>query len=230
MNDSLRTIIASNLSALMAKTPSLKSQPKLSARSGVAQSTIGRVLRAEASVTADVLEKLANAFEVTSQSLTTDYSKTKLEMPQTLTLGDGGNIQNNRVRFAGVPLLSWVQAAHYTEVMMQLKNTDYDWLPCPKDLSKDAFALRVVGDSMVSPHGSPTYPHDSIIFVDPNEQPVSGSKVVAIDPETGEATFKMLMIDGGRTFLKPLNSTYPTIQLESVTRIIGTVKAVMIYS
>ena len=57
-----REIISSNLTRLMKDTPSLNSQPKLQAKSGVAQATIGRILRQEVSASVDTLEDIARAF------------------------------------------------------------------------------------------------------------------------------------------------------------------------
>lgn len=60
----MREVLAANLAALMARTPALDTQLKLARRSGIAQSTIGRILRQEVSPTVDVLEAIAHAFEV----------------------------------------------------------------------------------------------------------------------------------------------------------------------
>lgn len=62
MKNKSREIIATNMTKLMDRTPSLNSQAKLSAKSGVAQATIGRILRQEVSASVDTLEDIARAF------------------------------------------------------------------------------------------------------------------------------------------------------------------------
>lgn len=67
----LKEVLAQRLRALMAATPSLDTQVKLAQRSGVAQSTIGRILRAEVGATLDVIESVAQAFGLDGADLLT---------------------------------------------------------------------------------------------------------------------------------------------------------------
>lgn len=67
-DDSLRAVLAARMRALMSSTP-LDSQTKVGARSGIAQSTVGRALRGEVAVTIDNVEALADAFGVEPSTL-----------------------------------------------------------------------------------------------------------------------------------------------------------------
>lgn len=60
--NNLRHHVAVNLARWMEENPDLSSQPKVSQKSGVAQSHIGRLLREESSATVDVLGSIARAF------------------------------------------------------------------------------------------------------------------------------------------------------------------------
>ncbi len=60
----LTELFRSNLEKLMAADPALKSQPKVSERSKVAQTSVGRILRGEQSPTLDMVHKLAHAFDL----------------------------------------------------------------------------------------------------------------------------------------------------------------------
>jgi SOS-response transcriptional repressor LexA len=91
-------------------------------------------------------------------------------------------------------------------------------------VSKDAFALRVSGDSMM-----PEFRHGDVIIVDPAVRPRPGSYVVATTGEH-DATFKRYRLvetlqSGEAVFeLIPLNSFYPTIRSDRATLgIVGTV-------
>ena len=44
------------------------------------------------------------------------------------------------------------------------------------------------------------------------------------DDDTNQATFKQLVIDGPRRYLKPLNPRYPVIPIEREARICGVVR------
>jgi SOS-response transcriptional repressor LexA len=47
--------------------------------------------------------------------------------------------------------------------------------------------------------------------------------------DANEATFKKLVIDAGKTYLKPLNPQYPLIPINGNCRIIGVVVQAMMW-
>ena len=95
------------------------------------------------------------------------------------------------------------------------------WVESPSSAGKHSFWLRVIGDSMTSPHGM-SIPEGMLILVEPDLEARNGSLVVA--KVNGEVTFKKLVIDAGRRFLKPLNPAYPAIDIDDRTHIVGVVK------
>lgn len=139
--------------------------------------------------------------------------------------GDVQNIAPVNTVYPAVPLISWVKAGMWAEIVD-------NYLPgSPDDLrpaytsrpSKQSFALRVEGDSMVS-HNHTSFPEGTILIVDPLRAPCAGDYVIAKDVDTQQATFKRLMQDGGRWFLKPLNPAYPIIPIDDpAIRVIGVV-------
>jgi SOS-response transcriptional repressor LexA len=124
-----------------------------------------------------------------------------------------------------IPLISWVRAGQFCEVIDQFQPGDAeDWLPCSKKYGKHAYALRVEGDSMVSPYpGTRSYPPGFIIFVDPDRDITNGCRVIAKLPDSNEATFKVYSEDGGQRFLKPLNPQYPIIEMTESMILCGVV-------
>jgi len=125
---------------------------------------------------------------------------------------------------ATVPLISWIQAGELNGVEDHYHPGDAEeWVDAHSSRpGSRAFALRIVGESMVSPTGTPSFPPGSVIIVDPDRAAAPGSFVVAKDVMTQEATFKRLVTDGGRWYLKPLNPAFPAIEVDRPTlRIIG---------
>lgn len=121
-----------------------------------------------------------------------------------------------------VPIISWVKAGSWCEAVMNVEADDAEsWISCPVSISKSGYALRVVGDSMTNPGPGRTYPHGSVIFVDPELPTTNGDRVVARLPNTNEATFKILAFDAGKRFLKPINPQYPTIEIDDEVEICG---------
>jgi len=90
-----------------------------------------------------------------------------------------------------VPLISWVQAGTWGEAIDDYMAGDAEsWLLCPVKHSKHTYALKVIGDSMTSPYpGGSSYPEGTFIYVDPEREPVNGSKVIAKVMNKNEVTF-----------------------------------------
>lgn len=142
------------------------------------------------------------------------------------SLSYAGNVETETFR-AKVPLISWVQAGDFQGVIDVFRPGEAEeWVYVSETTPSDStFALRVVGDSMVSPYPSEqSFPSGTVIIVDPARGAGPGDYVIAKDVQTQQATFKKLAHDGGRWFLKPLNPAYPTVEIDDPSiRIIGRV-------
>lgn len=64
MRKEAKDIVASRLDALMNSHPEFGSQQKLAKKTGIGQTTIGRIRRGEVNATADNLQSIADAFRV----------------------------------------------------------------------------------------------------------------------------------------------------------------------
>lgn len=126
-----------------------------------------------------------------------------------------------------VPLISWVQAGMWADVEDNYHPGEADqWADAFDSVpGEHSFALRVEGDSMTSPiPGKLSFPEGTILIVDPQRQALPGDYVIAKDVLTQQATFKQLTTDGGRWYLRPLNPSYPTVEIDDpAIRIIGRV-------
>jgi len=78
------------------------------------------------------------------------------------------------------------------------------------------FALQVRGDSM-----EPEFPDKAIIVIDPG-YPVENERYVACD-YLGETVLRQMIIDGQQRFLKPVNPTYPTVEVTAPLKIHGVI-------
>lgn len=197
------------------------SEGELGRRSGVPQPTIHRILTGvSASPRQANVEKLAKALGVTSEWLWKGGDAV------TLATGENSNVElGPRVR-GFVPLISWVQAGAWCEMQDDLELQSVEaWLPCAVSHSSSTFALRVRGLSMFNPHERRSFRDGDIIFVDPAKDFENGSLVIAKLPDSKEATFKQLVIEGQRQFLKPLNPAWPDpiIELPDNAMICGVV-------
>ncbi|MBD8091712.1 peptidase S24 [Pseudomonas fluorescens] len=134
----------------------------------------------------------------------------------------GSNVSEVSGRFGKVPLISWVQAGAWCESNFEQHDGE-SWLSCPVPISESGYALKVLGDSMTNPGPGRSYPTGCIIFVDPEAETKTGDRVIARVPRTNEATFKILVEDAGRQFLRPINPQYPIIDITEETHICGKV-------
>jgi SOS-response transcriptional repressor LexA len=162
------------------------------------------------------LTKVARALNVDAHWLATGEGKKR---PRS-----GHNVEIGPEIRGQVPLISWIQAGKWCGIVDTFRPGDGEkMIFSTKNVGPNAFALRVKGDSMESPAGRPTYPEGSIIIVDPNVQATNGSRVVVRLEASQEATFKQLVIDGGRRYLKPLNPRYPILEVTEEATICGVV-------
>jgi len=119
-----------------------------------------------------------------------------------------------------IPIISFKQAADCVEIS-KLKTVET--IPHFFTDSPEWYAIKVQGDSMVSNTGQRSFHEGDFIIIDPNKTAKHGDFVIAILPKAKEATFKQYVIDSGRKYLKPLNTQYPLLEIDSKARIIGVV-------
>ncbi|KHS87099.1 LexA family protein [Pectobacterium brasiliense] len=121
------------------------------------------------------------------------------------------------------PVISWVMAGAWSEAIEPYPRAAIDrWYETTVECSDSSFWLIVKGDSMTSQSGL-SIPEGTAILVDPDVEPINGKLVVAKLESENEATFKRLILDAGRKFLKPLNPQYPLTEINGNCRIIGVV-------
>lgn len=123
-----------------------------------------------------------------------------------------------------VPLISWVQAGDWKEAVDNYRVGEGEQqVYTTRKVGPRAYALRVEGESMENPNGRPTYPQGAKIVVDPDMQPGHGSPVIVRLEPSQVATFKILIIEGGKQYLKPLNPRFPILPIESTAIFCGVV-------
>lgn len=123
----------------------------------------------------------------------------------------------NTARTVTVPLLDW---KHIKTQGISMRKLDEppgggEWIATSSERERPAaFALTVTGDAMVGHNpNDESFPAGTIIVIDPAEKTQTGDYVLATDPISLEPSFRRLMQDSGRWFLRPLNSSYPTTEI-----------------
>jgi len=138
--------------------------------------------------------------------------------PRNKATSDKANIEAAPTPTRKVPLISFVQAGAFTEAIDNFAPGDADeWIDLPCPAGPNAFALRVVGDSM-----EPSFHAGMLLIVDPALSPEQNDFVIAKNGDN-EATFKQLVNDGNDWYLRPANPRYPIKPL-GTSRIIGVVR------
>lgn len=121
------------------------------------------------------------------------------------------------------PVISWVAAGAWAEAVEPFPPGFSDRYELSDYNSKGpAFWLEVKGDSMTSPVGT-SITEGTLILVDTEADVQSGKLVVAKLADSDQATFKKLVDDGGRRYLRPLNPAYPTEMCAENCRVVGVV-------
>lgn len=192
----MREILANNLKSLMDRTPALSTQAKLHAKSGVGQTTIGRILRRDVAATADNIEALAMAFGLTGSELLAP------------TPGAGSlNIQPEEaihVKFKDIPVVGTAQMGNdgYWEELQYPVGHGDGVVSYPSG-DPNAYALRCEGDSM-----SPRYRHGEYVVIEPNQEVVPGDEVM-IKTKNGRSMVKVFNYErDGRIYLESINENH----------------------
>jgi len=142
------------------------------------------------------------------------------------TVGHLANVEPGSPIRGEVPLISWVQAGAWAGIVDNFAPGDAEeWLPCPIKHGPHTFVLRVRGESMWNPHGRPSFQDGDLIFVDPDRSAVHGSMVVVRLDDEQEATFKQLVVEGDRRYLRAANPSWPDriVQIDGNATICGVV-------
>lgn len=123
------------------------------------------------------------------------------------------------------PEISWVQAGMPVEALQQVLCDEVRLHASDAWAGENGYWLSVLGPSMTSSSGIPTFPEGTLILVAPGVMPENGQFCVAklIDGPSHEATFKQYVRDAGRAYLQPLNKSFPIIDLDHEWEIVGTV-------
>lgn len=183
-------------------------QQQLADAAGIAQSDVSKIERSQIQRTT-AIPALARALRCNPHWLDTGDGSPQWDNTQ--NTAEGPSIR------ARVPLISWVQAGHWGEIVDNLQPGEAEeWIATTARVSSSAFALRIVGDSM-----APKVPDGSIVVFDPGKAYQHGSLVLAKRTGDQVATFKQLWYDGSVPYLKPLNERYPMLEMPEDTRIIA---------
>lgn len=109
-----------------------------------------------------------------------------------------------------VPVISSAEAAAYEEHGIDQSRVTRH-LPVAGEWPR-AYAVKVTGDSMVSPHGK-SYPPGCYVIIDPDQRNVAdGDRVLAHLTSSGEVTVKVFKHEDGRRWLAPLNPQHLPIR------------------
>ena len=108
-----------------------------------------------------------------------------------------------------IPIINKIAAGyphHFTDLDYPPSVAD-DYIRCPDIHDRQAFATRVVGDSMM-----PAYREGDVVVFSPNTAPQAGDDCFVRFSDDGGTTFKRYYQDDDKTIrLQPLNDKYPAM-------------------
>jgi SOS-response transcriptional repressor LexA len=235
MKENSKTVVGRKLTELMEAFPLLGTQRAVAAKTGIASSTIGRIRRGDVNATAENMRAIAAAFGVPVSFLydeTDVHGLTKEERArwyQKLTEASVTeiNVEPGPEIRGQLPLISWVQAGNWAEVVDNFQVGDAEeWIPCPFPHGPNSFVLRVVGESMFDPNGSRSFSDGDFIAVDPSKEATNRSLVVVRVDHEERATFKQILMDGeGTVMLRALNPNWPNklMEMPPGSKVVGVV-------
>ncbi|MGL4725742.1 MAG: LexA family protein [Scandinavium sp.] len=127
----------------------------------------------------------------------------------------------NAIPVKGYPVLSRALVGPWYEASESFSVQDVDqWLYSDARILGKAFWFKVDEDSMTAPTGL-SISEGTFVLFDTGREPVNHSLVMARLSGTSEATFKKLVIDGGKSWLRGLNPQWPFTPIDSTCQMFG---------
>jgi phage repressor protein C with HTH and peptisase S24 domain len=210
--------IGDNIARLMEEHPHIKTQTALAAETGIAQSTIGRIIRKEAVPGAENVQKIAAALGATIQAIYGDASP-----------GDGV-VKNHRpiltwehqdelppgefalIRRLGVRL-SAGKGSENIDVMIDHEHQPQafrsDWIRKMGLKPSMLASLSADGHSM-----EPRIQHGDALVIDISQTQVQDGKVYALWYDGGERVKRLYRLPGGGLRIASDNPSYTPIDLQ----------------
>lgn len=187
-------------------------EAELARKTGIPQPTLHRILSgATRSPRGSSLSPMAKFFSVSISQLIGDEPLPKERLPGT---------HNPHARgWTTLPILSGDLAIQWPKNKTDMKKQPWaEWTTTDHDVSANAFALRVTGDSM-----APRFEDGTILIVEPSKEPRNRDFVIVHIKNQEQITFKQYLNDGSDKYLKPLNPEFKTLPFDKDHRIIGVV-------
>lgn len=121
------------------------------------------------------------------------------------------------------PVVSWISAGERANSPDTYTSGDAEqWLASTENAGEHGYWLIVSGPSMTAPT-PPSFPEGTPILVRPEGFELVSGKFYIAKHRDGEMTFKRFILDGGRSYLAPLNSDFKQIEMNQEWVIIGRV-------
>ena len=122
--------------------------------------------------------------------------------------------------YKSVPFIEWNNIANFIE---NIENYDFNSLKPRQNIAFDtsprAFAVNMVGDSMITLIGSPSIPEGARVVIDPERKPQHGKVVLALVKQN--PVIRKYAVEGVENYLLPMNTKYPTIEVNDDCCIFG---------
>lgn len=177
------------------------SQEALAIRAGVTQGTVSQQ---EASPTrvSKYLPELAKGLGVSFEELR--YGRgTATE-----------NVAAYTVSNKAVPVISLIRASELADINCHYEPGEGDRFETPDHKIGPRSWAHIVSGTSMDDGTERGFPEGCLIFCDPDRAPRPNDYVIAKDVNGQRATFKQLVHEDGRWFLRPLNRQFPVIEIE----------------
>lgn len=193
------------------------SQADIKRATGAGKATISSWVKGDTKPSGEYASKLAAYLRCNTDWLLTGVGSTNNAPSERLTPLGTERVDVDHAMNGEVPVISWVAAGNWAEVMPTTLDDVIDWIPKPAHLSDMAFGLVVRGRSMW-----PEFKPDEIVYVEPNITPwdlKDGDLVIVQYNDDTEATFKQLVMGDGYDdmYLRPLNPDWPDQKMQPMT-------------
>jgi len=182
-------------------------ESELARRTGIGQPVVHRICSGETdNPKVATLSPIANFFAISISQLIGDEPLPADRIPGTFNPGVQGWRQ--------IPLLTWKQVLYWPD--LSEKSIPLPSISTDVPMSQYAYAVSARDTTM-----EPRFPEGTLLLIDPDLKPNSLDFAIVHIEGHELPHFKQILIDGGHTILKPLNTDFKTLLLDKPHRFLG---------
>lgn len=187
----------------------------------ITQGAVAHYLNGRNPLNPSVASAFARLLHVRVEDFSPVMAKELADMGVVSVYQQGGSYHVNAIPGKQYPVITSAEAGAWCDTLEFYCAEEVEtWLDSGADIRGEAFWWKMDGDSMTAPAGL-SVPDGCYVLFDTGREAANNDLVMVRLPGNREATFKKLIVDGGKRYLAGLHPQWPLLPIDDRCRFIG---------